>query len=147
MRAAERIFTHIEGANNNKKEESMFALGQVITGEPNVTIQIHGSSKALPSAFFVMPYTKFKKGETVLVQRIVGTRPTDRQYVVKPLHDMVSVCKYTGSDYVLLADSSIKYPASQTFCPWPIPAGMNVLLLPNRFPTKDAIWVVVNAYV
>ena len=94
-----------------------------------------------------MPYTKFRKEETVLVQRIAGTRPTDRQYVVRPLHDMVSVCKYTGSDYVLLADSSIKYPASQTFCPWPIPAGMNVLLLPNRFPTKDAIWVVVNTYV
>lgn len=52
MRGIERIYNHITNAGD-KPEESEFALGKVITGEPNVTIQIHGSSKALPSAFLL----------------------------------------------------------------------------------------------
>lgn len=147
-RGIERIYNHIVNGSD-QPEESEFALGKVITGEPNVTIQIHGSSKTLPSAFFVMPHVKFTKDETVLVQRIAGTGPTDRQYVVKPLHEMVAVCNYTGSDYVVLADSSISFPASQTFCPWPISAGTKALVIPNRFPSKakNDLWVVVNTYV
>ncbi|PFW61555.1 hypothetical protein [Bacillus sp. AFS075034] len=144
-RGIERILNHIQGAGDS--EEISFSLGKIITSEPNVTIQIHGSSKALPSAFFIMPNVKFSRGETVLIQRISGAGPTDRQFVVKPLNETVTLCRYDGSAYVALADNNVRYPASQTFCPWSINSGTNVMLLPNRFPSSNSLWVVVNTYV
>lgn len=143
-RGIERFLNHIQGAG--EREDNSFSLGKVITPEPYVTIQIHGSDKALPSAFFIMPNVKFSQGETVLIQRISGVGPTDRQFVVKPLNESVTLCRYTGSEYVAHADDKIRYPASQTFCPWNISEGTNVMLLPNRFPSPNSLWVVVNTY-
>ncbi|EMA6344889.1 hypothetical protein U3450_003947 [Bacillus cytotoxicus] len=143
-RGIERILNHIQSAGNS--EDMNFFLGKIITSEPNVTIQIHGSTKALPSTFFIMPNVKFSKNETVLIQRISSAGPTDRQFVVKPLHESVTLCRYTGSEYVAIADKTVRYPASQTFCPWNIAVGTNVMLLPNRFPSTNSLWVVINTY-
>ncbi len=142
-RGIERILHHMQGPDMT---DDSFSLGKIITAEPHVTIQIHGSNKALPSAFFIMPNVKFSKGETVLIQRISGAGATDRQFIVKPLNEMVSLCRYTGSEYVSIADGKVRYPASQTFCPWNIDPGTNVMLLPNRFPSSNSLWVVINTY-
>lgn len=143
-RGIERILGHIMNAGEGG--EDSFSLGKVITPEPYVTIQIHGSDKALPRAFFIMSNVKFVQGETVIIQRISGAGPADRQFVVKPLHETVTLCRYDGSAYVALADDKVRYPVSQTFCPWNISEGTNVMLLPNRFPSPNSLWVVVNTY-
>ena len=154
MRNAEKLKRILKKGKGEKSEGVV--LAEVVTTSP-VTIRLSGTSISLRlEDHFIYPLQmKFEKGEYVLAWKIKGATCANKQHVILPLEEGVLIGKYTGSAYVIKAntaagdelDGGFSIAASKVFCPFPlVPNVTNVYIVRKRFPSKSEVWAVINTW-